>query len=218
MIQEEFKDLIFKFARHASVKGVACIFLFGSVAKGDADRRSDVDLLIVLDTYSSNYEEMDVKAKISQLALTLEKEYDRRIQVIFTNKNYDGLDGYFIENVLKEGTLLYSNSPYVRIKGLDAEPYSMILYSLGNLNPREKMKVKRLIHGNRTRKTLKGKVYENEKIGLVQQLQGIRIGAGAIGIPQKSVKIVEDELTKLSVTYKKIDILMTRDGIRKLKS
>jgi|GEM_PF-591885 len=218
MIQEEFKELVFKFARYASVDKVAYIFLFGSVAKGDTDRRSDVDLLIVLDTYSRNYEKIDAKTKISELALTLEKEYDRRIQVVFTNKNYDGLDGYFIEKALREGILLYSNSPSVSIKGLDAETFSLILYSLENLNTKEKMKVKRLIHGSKTRKVIKDKVYENEKIGLVQQLQGMRIGSGAIAIPQKSTRVVEDELNKLNVTYKTIDILLTKDGIKRLQS
>ena len=54
-LQEEFRDLVFKFAREPSKKEVSYIFLFGSVAKGDADRRSDVDLLVVFDTDKEEY-------------------------------------------------------------------------------------------------------------------------------------------------------------------
>ncbi len=68
------------------MEGVAYIFLFGSVAKSDADRRSDVDILVVLDTYGHDFDSMEGKTRISELALTLEKEFDRNIQVVFTNK------------------------------------------------------------------------------------------------------------------------------------
>lgn len=218
MIQEEFKDLIFKFARHASVNEVAYIFLFGSVAKGDADRRSDIDILVVLDTFDKDFEDMEAKTKISELALTLEKEYDRRIQVIFTNKNYEGLDEHFIEEMIKEGILLYAKSPSVVVHGLKLEPYAMIMFSLENLNTKDKMKVKRILYGLSTKKVVKGRFYKSEKIGLVQQLQGIRVGAGVIAVPQKNVKLFEDELNKLKLTFKIIDLWLTKDNIRRLES
>jgi predicted nucleotidyltransferase len=216
MIQEEFKDLTFKFARQASVDGVAAIFLFGSTTKGEADRRSDIDLLIVIDTYSDNYEESKTKKIISELALTLEKEYDRRIQVIFTNKAYNGLDAYFIEKVLKEGVLLYSKTPAITVKGLHAEPYALIVYNLIRLNPKEKMKVKRLLYGSTSRKMVGNKTYENKKTGLVRELQGMRIGSRSIAIPYKNTKSIENELNRLGVTYEMIDLWITEDGIKKL--
>ena len=217
MIQEAFKDLVFKFAQHASVDGVAHIFLFGSVAKGDADKRSDIDLLVVMDTCSDDYEESETEKTISELALTLEKEYDRRIQVVLTNKGYKGLDAYFIEKVLKEGILLYSKAPAIAVGGLSAEPYSLIIYNLVKLDPKEKMKVKRLLYGSKSKKSIGNKTYENEKAGLVQQFQGARIGSGAIAVPYKNTKTIEDKLIKLSVTYKKIDFWVTGDGIKKLR-
>jgi predicted nucleotidyltransferase len=216
MIQEEFRDLVFDFARHASIDGVAHIFLFGSAAKGEADRRSDVDLLIVLDTYGDDYEESKTKTMISDLALTLEKQYDRRIQIVFTNKGYKGIDAYFIEKVLKEGVLLYSKTPVIAIDGLNAESYSLIVYSLEKLNQKDKMKVKRLLYGSKTRKIVENRTYENETVGLVQQLQGIRIGSGAIAVPQKGTRAMEDQLTNLNVIYKKVDLWITEDGLKRM--
>ncbi len=63
--------LVFKFPRPASVEGVAYIFLFGSVAKGNANRRWDVDILVVLDTFSQEFDSTEAKTRISELALTL---------------------------------------------------------------------------------------------------------------------------------------------------
>ena len=86
MIQEEFEDIVFEFAKKASrYEDVACIFLFGSVAKGDTDRRSDIDILVVFD---ADKEDIDAKNEVSDLALSLEKKYDRNVQVIFTNKDW----------------------------------------------------------------------------------------------------------------------------------
>lgn len=218
MIQEEFKDLIFKFARHASMDEVAYIFLFGSVAKGDADRRSDVDILVVLDTFDKDFEDMGAKARISELALTFEKEYDRGIQVIFTNKNYESLDQHFIEEVLKEGMILYAKSPSIEIQGLTIEPYAMIMFTLENLNSRDKMKVKRILYGQKTRKVVKGKSYESVKTGIIQSLQGLRIGPGAVLLPQKKASILENELKKLKLTLKRVDILLTENSLRRMKA
>lgn len=218
MIQEEFKDSVFKFARHASLEDVAYIFLFGSVTKGEGDRRSDIDILVVIDTLNKDFENMEVKTKISELALTFEKEYDKSIQVIFTNKNYDGLDEHFIEEVLKDGILLYGKSPSIIIQGLELEYSAMIIFNLENFNNKDKMKMKRILYGYKTRKVVNGRVYKNEKVGLVQILEGIRVGAGVIVIPQKNIHKLEEELNKLKITFKKIDLWLTKDGIRKLKS
>jgi predicted nucleotidyltransferase len=218
MIQEEFKDLVFKFARHASVNEVAYIFLFGSVAKGDTDRRSDIDILVILDTYDKDFEDMEAKTRISELALTLEKEYDRGIQVVFTNKKYEGLDEHFIEEVLKEGIILYAKSPSIEIRGLTLEPYAMIMFSLENLNSRDKMKIKRILYGQKTRKVIKDKTYESIKIGIVQSLKGMRIGPGAVLLPQKKASILENEMKKLKLTLKRVDILLTENSLRRMRA
>lgn len=217
MIQTEFKDLIFKFARHASVDDVAYIFLFGSVAKGNADRRSDIDILVVLDTENTDFEEMEVKTRISELSLSLEKEFDRNIQVVFTNKNYNGLDAYFIQQVIKEGVLLYAKTPSIIVQGLELEYYTIIIFNLENLKSRDKMKFKRILYGHKTKKIVRRRLYESEKVGLIQQLQGIRMGAGVIAIPQKNVRNIEEELKKLKINFKEIDMWLTKDSIRKLQ-
>lgn len=215
MIQEEFKELVFKFARHASADEVAYIFLFGSVAKGIADKRSDLDILIVLDTFNKDFEEINAKIRISDLALTLEKEYDRGIQVVFTNKNYEGLDEHFIEEVLKNGIILYSKSPSIIINGLKLEHYAMIIFSLENLSSKDKMKVKRALYGQKTKKIVNGKSYESEKKGIVLQLQGLRIGAGAIAVPQKHIQKLEEILKDLKLSFKTISFWLSDDSLQK---
>ena len=217
MIQDEFKELIFKFARHASVDEIANIILFGSVAKGEADKRSDIDLLLVLDTYSGDFEALEAKTRVSELAFNLEKEYGKNIQLIFTNKNFEGLDNHFIEGVLKEGILLFARSPSITVNGLELEHYVLVTFSLANLSPKNKMKVKRVLYGQKTRKFVKNRSYESERLGIVQKLQGLRVGAGVIAIPQKNFGNLKEELDKLKMTFKEIDLWFPKDSIKKLR-
>lgn len=217
MIQDEFREQIFKFVQYASVEEVAYIFLFGSVAKGDADRRSDIDIFIVLDTYDKNFEDMEAKVRVSELALALEREYDRSIQLVFTNRNYTGLDEHFIEEVFKEGLLLYAKSPLIKAGSLKLEHYIMIIFSLEGFNSSDKMRIKRILYGYSSQKIVGSKRYESKKIGLVQKLQGLRIGAGVIAIPSKNVLNMEKELNRLKLTFKKIDLWLTGDSIKKLQ-
>ena len=215
MIQEEFEDIVFEFAKKASrYEDVACIFLFGSVAKGDTDRRSDIDILVVFD---ADKEDIDAKNEVSDLALSLEKKYDRNVQVIFTNKDFDGLDRYFLKEVVHEGILLYAKHPKIEVKNLELEPYRMILYDLKKFDEREKRRIRRLLYGHKTRKEIKGKVYRSEKKGLVQGLDGKHIGRGVIVIPQTKVQSLEKELEKMKIDYRRIDMWLAEDDKIKIK-
>ncbi len=196
---------------------MAYIFLFGSVAKGDADRRSDVDILTVLDTYNKDFEEMEAKTRISELALTLEREFDRNIQIVFTNKNYEGIDGHLIEEVLKEGILIFAKYPSIVVQGFELDHYILITFSLEKLSAKDKMRVKRLLYGFKTKKFIKGVTYRYEDAGLVQKLDGLRIGPGVIAIPKKNILAIERELNNLKLKFKIIDLWLTKDSIKKLQ-
>ncbi|MBW8002907.1 MAG: nucleotidyltransferase domain-containing protein [Planctomycetes bacterium] len=217
ILQEEFRSLVFKFAKEASKEEVSYILLFGSVARGDTDRRSDVDLLVVFDTDKDDFEDLEARNEVSELALDLEKEYDKNVQVIFTNRNFHGLDEYFIKEVMNGGILLYARSPRIEVKGLELEPYTLILYNLKKFSKKEKMKLKRLLYGHTTRKKVKGKTYKSEKIGLVQQLDGKHLGAGVITVPQTKAQSLEKELEKLKLDYRRIDLWLTEDDLIKIR-
>lgn len=213
MIQPEFKNIVFHFARDGAREGVASIFLFGSVAKQTADNRSDIDMLVVLDTYSKEFTRLEVTNIISELALHLEKEYDRSVQVIFTNKVFDDLDENFIRHVLQEGIILYAKPPEIKVKNFDLKPFGLLLCNYSNLKPREKVRVKRLLNGHKTRKTVKGRDYYSNQKGLIEELGGFQMGSGNMCVPQKNVINLEDFLELHHVKYKLVSIWLTDEDI-----
>lgn len=213
-IQDEFRDVVFEFAKRASElderDSVLSIILFGSVGRGEADKRSDVDILVVFDTEKKDLRGLKERRDIGRLSLDLEKKFDRNIQLVFSNKNFDGLDRQFVENVFKEGVILFGKNPQVDIERLKLEPYSLIHYSLKELSSPEKMKIKRIFYGHETRKEYKGKVYKSGIKGLIEELGGKRTGIASFLVPAKKSEDVIRVLRKFRIKFEKTDVWISR--------
>ncbi len=209
-IQKDFRGLVFEFAKRAiEYESVLSVILFGSVARGEADRRSDADILLIFDTLK-NARTLKERSEISKMSLDMEKKFDKNIQLVFSNKNYDGLDRQFVENVFKEGIILFGKNPQVDVERLKLESFSLIHYSLTELKDSDKMRIKRIFYGHRTTKRYKGKVYKSEIKGLIEQLGGKRTGIASFLIPSKKTGDIESILKKFGIKFEKIDLWISR--------
>ena len=202
-MQEQFMDVVFEFVKQVSnISKIYAIFLFGSVAKGEADGRSDVDFLIVLDT-KQDPNRLNERNEVSKIALDLEKKFNKNIQLVFSNIKFEGLDGHFVEETLREGIILYGRAPIITEEKLGFLPYIIIYYRLTNLNKSDKMKVKRALYGYKTKRRYKGKLYTSEMNGLVRKLDGKRTGIASILLPYRNSKTVLDTLENFGVKINK---------------
>lgn len=203
MISEEFNDLIEEIKRKiGGKKDVETIIVFGSIARGEANARSDVDVCVV--------QLLDVTEEISNIILDIEKKYDRNINVVFTDRMFSGLDRQFIEAILREGIVVYGKIPPVSIQRLELEPYEIIRYDLSALSQSDKMRIKRLLYGAKTKKVYKGKTYESERRGLVKDFGGLRIGIASILIPERASWVVEKLLREYDIKIRKITIWLSK--------
>ncbi len=205
-MQEVLRKIAFEFAEEVSKFNILYIILFGSVAKGKATRESDLDFFIVLDTDKAPYE-WDEREKIRDVAIGLERKYNRYIQVVFTNRKFHGVDAYFVQKALGEGILLYAKSPKIKIglKDLSLEPYTFIACDLSKIPRSSKMKLRNRLYGYETKKRYKDKVYTNKKLGLLDELGGRRLGIATFMIPKKNLTPIEKLLDSFGVRYKEID-------------
>lgn len=107
------------------------------------------------------------------------------------------------ENILAEGQLLFGNSNYyeVLIKALELQPYQIITLNLRALDSADKMKLKRILYGYKTKKKYSKKVYKYQKKGLVKELKGIKLGRGSFIIPEKHFILVENKLKKFDIRF-----------------
>ncbi len=209
-MQEEFKEAAFEFAKKVSdIDIVQSVVLFGSVAKGEADARSDVDILIIFDS-PKPISSIRERIEITRISQDLEKKFDKNMQIVFTNREFDKLDRQFIENVFREGIMLYGKTPQVDVEKLKLEPHSLVYFSLRKLGKSDKMKVKKALYGHKTVKKYKNKVYKSEIVGLVEQFGGRRTGIASVLIPAKSTKELVDALERFGVEYELLDVWISR--------
>lgn len=193
---EKIKDVSKKYLEIDSV------IVFGSVARNQAGKESDLDVCIVLKNEST-------KGIISDKILDFEEKYDKNINLVFTDSSFKGLDRQFIETILREGINIYGKKPDVSIQQLELEPYEIIKFDLSNLSQSKKMKIKRLLYGIKTKKKYKGKIYTSEQKGMVEELGGLRIGIASILIPEKMSWELENILRENGVSLRKITIWLS---------
>lgn len=79
------------------------VYLFGSYARGDYDQNSDLDVMIVLDSYKSYWDELVCSA---ELASDLSLEYEVTIsRTIMTEEQWKTGELPVLKNVRAEGVL-----------------------------------------------------------------------------------------------------------------
>jgi len=209
MIQKEFKDLVFEFTKRISdIPGVQSLILFGSVARGEAEAGSDVDFLVISDT--SEPPDRELRKHVGEIALDIEKKFGRGISLIFTNKNFDGLDRQFIEEVFREGLILYGRTMRVDAEKLKLEPYSLVCFSLKKIGRQDKMRLKRALYGHRTVKRHRGKIYRSEVSGLIEKLGGRRTGIASVLVPARSLRELTEVLDRFGAEYEKLDVWISQ--------
>jgi len=173
--------------------------LFGSMARGDFDRRSDIDILLVIDDSKPRKFLTQVVHMISEL------HPHREIQVTLTNLK--DRDEIFLRNVFKEGRILFG-SFLLNADGVALKHYFLVAYDLTGANPVKQVKVSRKVHGYRSKKTVDGKIKEYKYKGL-KGMEGVKvISQGTVLLPIEIGKEFINELDALKVKHTVIEVYL----------
>lgn len=204
MISPRYREAVFELAKGLSaVEGVQSLVLFGSVARGEADARSDIDILLVL-------KRKRVVPEANKVLHELERRYQCTIQSVVTDQHFSGLDRNFVENVFKEGILLYGQQLTVSVKQLQLEPYVLIQYETKNCAQQLRTRLVRILYGYSTHKRYRGKKYISTSIGLLQKYGGRKVGLASILVPLGSSKVFINILASNKITYKKLEVWIAK--------
>lgn len=97
---------------------LVAVILYGSVARHeerplDMPYPSDVDLLIILDSDDPHVALYQGDALFHTLGLAYNRHLDapREVQVMFTSRTLQEWDSTFIDNVMRDGLVLYRRGP-----------------------------------------------------------------------------------------------------------
>lgn len=188
------KELIEKFVKNIkNIPELECIILFGSMVRNEADKRSDIDLLLVFNCENPKSYLSEIISIITSL------KPHREIKPTITNL-FD-YDEEFLQTVIREGKVLWGKV-IVTTDNLLLKPYSIISYDLTTLKPSKKVKISRLIHGYESKKIVKGELKHYKYSGLKDNYDVILISKNTVLIPDKYSKNFLNHLEKFHVPYK----------------
>ncbi len=178
----------------AGLEGLDAILLFGSFARGEDDRRSDIDLLLLYETEEDALKAEDNTAKVAA------GMSNANISII--NKSYRELAGnpYFAFEVARDAIVLYkrlSRAP-LKAEAFPLKPFYIYVFDMRNLSQAEKSRVTVALYGRR-----KGKYAYK---GLLESLNGYRLGNGAVMVPARAFRKIEEFFSLNKINYRRIAV------------
>lgn len=183
--------------------------LFGSVAKGEVHKKSDIDILLLFEM-KGNPETRREGRIAHEIASEVSKRHDLEHSFSFVMYNVNEMGRTeldFLKKVMKEGIGIWIRTDV----GTLTEPHSslqprtIISYSLSGLTPREKMAVHRALYGYRVEKSVKGKTYLNASPGLIKDI-GEKLGPGLVLVESGRAEDVVEILTKYGAELRSRDV------------
>src|SRR3989338_822580 len=154
------------------------ILLFGSYARGEEDKKTDIDLLVVIDSKQPKKYLKDVVRRVSSI------DKEGLISLRLTNlRDYD--PGFF-QNVLREGKILFG-CLVVDNKKLALKPYRLVNYDLSKLDNSKKVRISRRVYGYISKKDNKRYEYK----GLKDEEEVLIYPNSTVLIPENSLGFIE---------------------------
>ena len=174
----------------SKIQGVIGVFLFGSLARGDYDEYSDYDLLIVFEDKTVMWQNWDkLFEAVGSLRMNLHV-------IPETIKELKSANPVFLDDLLAYGKVLFAKLPLeVFPKPLRLEPYCLIVYDMGGLSYRDKMRVVYFL-------------FRKGGVGTVAKMGGIKLSEGCLLVPSSVGDQIVDKLKAFGVDAKKLEIYL----------
>ena len=187
---------------------IKSIVLFGSVAKGVYDKKSDIDLFFDVKHWKNKETiERNLKSVLKSFEIKAEKTWNLKGMKFPINFIVDSLESETWTNlkdeIISSGIVLfgdYKETPE------NVEHLFLFYYTLNNLNRKNKMKFIRKFFGYSIRK--KDKEYKQK--GLLEVMGGIKLSSNVILIPSRDVLNVKNVFNEYKIKYKIKEIWIRR--------
>ncbi len=201
MLDPEDEQLINRFLMSIieKVPSIQTVVLYGSIARGDYDKRSDIDIMLVVDSEDKE----GLNTIISQVITELRPH--REIRTVVTDlHDYD--EDYY-QNVFREGRVLYGKV-ILTPENLALKPYLIISYDLSGKPNTLQVKISKRVHGYTSKKVIDGeeKIYKYD--GIEKKYNGKVISKSAVILPYDFGCEFTEELKGLGVPFKLLKVWM----------
>lgn len=199
-LPEEDRELLAKFVeRLRPIPGVEAIVLFGSFARKDIDRRSDIDLLIVVDMEDPG----SLRPRMAKLISELKPH--REINPTLTNLR--DMDSSFLRTVFQEGVVLHGKM-LLTPDHLALEPRVLLAYDLSGISPSHKVHFSRMVHGFQSHKIVRGRRRTYRYAGLGERHGATFVSRSVLFLKPGDAKAFIRELEAKRVPFTRWDVYL----------
>ena len=182
----------------SKIHNVVGIILFGSQARGDYDKFSDYDLLILFENKPMMWETWD---ELFRVVGSLNMNLHAIPETLEEVKNANPV---FLKELAKYGRVLFAKMPLeVFLQPPNLEPFSIITYDMRKTSYAEKMKASYFL-------------YSKGGTGAVAKAGGTKISDGCIIVPISMAIEVVDFLTSLNIRTREIQIFINSNTFKSL--
>lgn len=177
------------------VPGILAIALFGSVARGEEKKTSDVDLLIL-------HNRADKFALVKEVT----RFKDERIQLTFIHQKDLAKETELAGVLSGEGLLLYGRPVAIQAKKLDLKSKLLLAYDSSSLKQTEKVKLHRALFGAVSTSYAGKKVYTTKTSGIANEPGIEKIGRGCLLLDRNKASKVIGSLKRYAARYKELPV------------
>ena len=183
-----------------TVDGVIGVILFGSVARGEADEGSDIDLFVLfVDEDNMRRNEWEVTRRVPPEVFAQ--------TICACPSTLEKVNPVFLQSVFEDGLILYAQYPLVfKSRLMNATAFLIVRYSLEGLPQKVKQKLSYRLFGSE----VGGRRYP----GLVEQGGGRHLGRGCFLIPKEKAEDVLNTLSECGVNYEIIETYKPSKGLK----
>lgn len=179
------------------------IILFGSVASGEFDKHSDVDIFI--DTKAAKEVQKSVDSCLEEFERTTKRNWSLR-GIYLPIKPIVGNLSSSQWSALRRDVISCGITLFGRYKELPkgVKQRMILSFQMSKLDSKSKIAFIRRIYGYSSTKAQK--IYEHK--GLLQTLEGIKMGANTISLPAERFKEIYVEFKKAKIPFKVWEVWM----------
>lgn len=174
-----------------TMDGIVGLVLFGSYARGDFGRKSDVDLL-VLTRRSPDRSLEEIRGAVVRAAIDAECTFHLPMHlapVVADATTPAELGPDLLHAIWADGVVLFAEA--AAIGGLQPDglvPWAIVRFSAADLPPRQAVRLSRRLHGRGGRP------------GLIGQ-SVVELARGALLVPADQAPVIRDALDEVGATY-----------------
>ena len=215
-IPSKFKHFIEEFVEEAAkVEGLHSLILFGSVARGEASPASDIDLLAIVEGGEFSFAAKklrEIEAKIERKG----REKGPNIElVIMSQEDLRKAEKHFIENIIREGVLLFGKSAELKVEDAELHPFSIFIYYFRGLDAKNRQRLYITLYGHKTIKRVGEKIYTSETKGFIEK--GVKLERKVVMFPEEIAREIRKVFEKFRAEYYEIRVYAPWEEFEKLR-